>query len=120
MPLYVYQCDDCEIALEEYQGYHDEPLKLCPKCEHETLYRVLFAPYVSVVNEPKTVAQLADRNTKKMGHYELESKIHEDKELRKSPKEEKRPWYRPDRDLDKSLSKLTPEQTVKYITEGKK
>lgn len=118
MPLYVYQCDDCEIYFEEVQGYHDDPLTVCPKCEQEKLYRVLFPPYVSIVQEPKTVQQLADRNTKKMGHYELESKQLMDRPEAAKPKH--RPWYRPDRELDTSIAKLTPEKQLEYIKTGKK
>ena len=32
MPIYEYECQDCEHAFEVRQGFHDEPVAECPKC----------------------------------------------------------------------------------------
>ncbi len=32
MPIYEYECCDCEHSFEIKQGFHDEPLAECPKC----------------------------------------------------------------------------------------
>ncbi len=43
MPIYVYRCEDCSQVHEALQKLHDDPLKTCPHCGHETL-RKLIAP----------------------------------------------------------------------------
>ncbi|MEI6044809.1 MAG: FmdB family zinc ribbon protein [Chloroflexota bacterium] len=35
MPTYDYQCGTCEHRFEKYQGFHDEPIKICPECGNE-------------------------------------------------------------------------------------
>lgn len=37
MPIYEYQCSACKHYLEILQKISDEPLKLCPKCQENTL-----------------------------------------------------------------------------------
>jgi len=32
MPLYEYQCDDCEHRFEQIQKFSDELVKTCPSC----------------------------------------------------------------------------------------
>ena len=32
MPLYEYQCDDCEHRFELIRKFSDEPVKTCPSC----------------------------------------------------------------------------------------
>lgn len=32
MPIYEYQCPDCNHSFEEKQGFHDETMAECPKC----------------------------------------------------------------------------------------
>lgn len=41
MPTYVYRCDDCDYTFEARQRMSDDPLELCPKCEEESLRRVI-------------------------------------------------------------------------------
>ena len=33
MPIYEYECDDCLERFERRQGFDEEPLSVCPKCE---------------------------------------------------------------------------------------
>ena len=33
MPTYVYECDSCDHRFEERQGFDDDPLTDCPRCE---------------------------------------------------------------------------------------
>jgi putative FmdB family regulatory protein len=33
MPLYEYECNDCQHRFEIRQGFHDKPLAECPKCK---------------------------------------------------------------------------------------
>ena len=32
MPTYMYKCRDCGHRFEEVQGFHDDPLEVCPDC----------------------------------------------------------------------------------------
>lgn len=32
MPTYMYKCRDCGHRFEEVQGFHDDPLTICPDC----------------------------------------------------------------------------------------
>lgn len=41
MPTYEYQCKVCGNTLEEFQSITEEPLKHCPKCNNDSLVRVI-------------------------------------------------------------------------------
>ena len=43
MPIYEYQCDDCEHKLEALQKISDDPLKLCPECGQDGLRKLVSA-----------------------------------------------------------------------------
>ena len=43
MPIYEYQCDDCEHKLESLQKISDEPLKDCPECGEPGLRKLISA-----------------------------------------------------------------------------
>ena len=32
MPTYMYKCQDCGHRFEQAQGFHDDPLEICPDC----------------------------------------------------------------------------------------
>jgi len=32
MPTYVYKCQECGHRFEHAQGFHDDPLEVCPDC----------------------------------------------------------------------------------------
>lgn len=32
MPTYLYKCQDCGHRFEHAQGFHDDPLEVCPDC----------------------------------------------------------------------------------------
>ena len=75
MITYEYECGDCDNKLEIGQSIKDKPISLCDKCGNYTLSRVISGGITPIVKqEPKTLGQLADRNTKKMGKYELQEK----------------------------------------------
>ncbi len=40
MPVYVYQCSNCEVEFEQSQKFSDPPLKRCPECGQNTLHKV--------------------------------------------------------------------------------
>jgi putative FmdB family regulatory protein len=43
MPIYEYQCQNCEHTLEALQKLTDASLTLCPKCSHDTLKKKVSA-----------------------------------------------------------------------------
>lgn len=111
MPVRYYICDNCDHQFNVTQKFEDKTLKKCPQCKKLKLYQDLTGMYAFVVKEPTTIGQLADRNTKKMGKYELENKMKEDgipEAIRAREKRQK---------INK-LSKMNEKQKAKYIMEG--
>ncbi len=43
MPIYEYQCQDCEHALEQLQKLSDDPLTDCPSCGKPALKKKISA-----------------------------------------------------------------------------
>ena len=43
MPIYEYQCNACEHRFEKLQKLSDDPLRICPSCEKETLKKLISA-----------------------------------------------------------------------------
>ena len=41
MPIYEYQCQACGEQLDKLQKMSDSPLITCPKCDKDTLKRVI-------------------------------------------------------------------------------
>jgi len=112
MPLYDFECEPCAYYTEIRQGPEDPDTHPCPLCEQETLKKVFInPPAISVIGEPSTIGHLADRNTKKMGRYEIEDKnkksnINQDKEAIKA------------KAMRRKINSMTQEQKVKWIKEG--
>ena len=44
MPLYEYQCTECEATLEAIQAFAAPPLLECPECGRSSLKKLLSAP----------------------------------------------------------------------------
>ena len=44
MPIYEYQCDDCNHVLDALQKVNDKPLVDCPECGKNSLRRLISAP----------------------------------------------------------------------------
>lgn len=112
MPTYDFECEPCAYYTEIKQRPSDPSTHICPLCEEETLKKVFISPpYMSVRGDVKTLGQQADKNTKKMGRYELEDKNRENNmDLHKKHKEvsAKR----------RKINNMTPQQKVKWIREG--
>lgn len=127
MITYDYVCDDCGHSVDIRQSIKDDPLTVCPACEKDTFRRRIHNGLIaSVTKSPTTLQQQAERNTKEMGHYELQERRMAHKEgdvIAKKRAEAKAnaPWWRPDTAKpDMSLTKMTPAQTKKYIETGEK
>ena len=124
MPTYGYTCQNCGHTFEIFQDVNEGKKKKCPECKLLKLSRDITGGLGgSVVQDPKTLLQQAERNTAKMGHYELQERRMADEEgnLRKRKPKEPAPWWRPGTDKpDMSLANLTPAQKQKYIETGEK
>lgn len=44
MPIYEYQCTDCDHAFETLQKMSDAPLSVCPACDKPRLKKKISAP----------------------------------------------------------------------------
>jgi putative FmdB family regulatory protein len=134
MPTYHYQCQHCSHQFLIQRSIKEEMLTLCPSCQTNSLQTVFYA--VQVIDaEPKTLGALAERNTDRMGVYELQEKRQELAESKKRGRAEmnlpagmesarnttpKSPWWRPGTNgPDLKLASLTPEQKDQYQYEGK-
>ena len=110
MPLYDYVCANCDHTIEDvHQSIKDKPLVKCPQCGRMSLERVIYGGDIFVKGEATTIGQLADRNTKKMGKYELESKQRVDN--KKSELSDKQKLHR-------KINSMNSEQKRKWIMEG--
>lgn len=108
---YICDKEECGYTFDLPQKTDEKRLKKCPKCKKMSLYQDLSGAYFAITKEPTTVGHLADRNTKKMGKYELESKRMKDGLDEQVQKREKRQKL-------KKLSSFTKEQKIKYIQDG--
>lgn len=43
MPTYEYECTKCYHLFERFQPISEPPLKICPKCGHKSLKRLIGA-----------------------------------------------------------------------------
>lgn len=111
LPLYDYVCSSCDHKINNVQqSIKDKPLQKCPDCGKRKLERVIYGGDIFVRGEAKTIGQLADRNSKKMGKYERQAK---DKQHNmKQEMSEKRK-------LNRKINSMTPEQKRKWIADGK-
>lgn len=120
MPTYHYKCDKCGDELEKVQKFADKPLKRCPSCKKNGLYKIIYAPDFFVRgSDRETVGTAAEKNAKRVGSYKI-SEEQEKKKIKKGKKKEN-PWWRPNSNKpDLSLNKLSPEKLEKYIMTGEK
>jgi len=110
MPLYDYVCSNCGHEIENlYQSIKDQPLVKCEQCNEMTLERIIYGGDIFVRREATTIGQLSDRNTKKMGKYELQSKEKEHNMKQKISDKQK---------LHKKINSMNNEQKRKWIMEG--
>jgi putative FmdB family regulatory protein len=66
MPVYPYNCENCDHTFEDIAMMNDAPLVVCPVCRRRRLRRVLCVPNVIVRGNPKTIGQLAEDNTRSL------------------------------------------------------
>lgn len=88
MPIYEYACPKCEIAFDTIQSMSEAPLRECPMCERNTLVKLFSVPNAVVQHDPKTIGELAERNSKNMSKDELAEKSGKKKEAKRKGLEE--------------------------------
>lgn len=121
MPEYNFYCEDCDQDIEIFCSISEYDTKIknivCPSCTSRNIYRNYQEDNIySNVKDIRTVGQLAEYNTKKMG-----SKLQEEADKNKKP--EQKPWYQSSKYGSASLkeiNKMTKEQKKKYILGGDK
>lgn len=122
MPAYDYECRKCNYSEEIFQKMSDEPLTKCPKCKKKQFRRII-TQITAFVKDAKTLIQLAEKNTKKMGKYHLEDKIEENRlnkqKCKEYVKKDKNNFFtKMDPKVRKKVMK-SPQSKKKYILEGK-
>ncbi len=45
MPIYEYQCEECQHHFDALQKMSDEPLRTCPQCHQLRLKKMVSAPH---------------------------------------------------------------------------
>tara|TARA_R110002051_G_scaffold33434_1_gene74958 strand:+ start:430 stop:771 length:342 start_codon:yes stop_codon:yes gene_type:complete len=112
MPTYDFECQGCVYYTEITQEYNDPSTHQCPHCEKDTLVKIYINPPAMFVRgSPNTIGQLADRNTEKMGKYEMSDKKEKDG-INKSREDQKK------RDVHKKINAMTETQKLKWIHNG--
>jgi DNA-directed RNA polymerase subunit RPC12/RpoP len=133
-----YICDHCNHTFIAEESIKKTPRKKCPKCHKLALYQDLTGAQPPIITqEPTTLGQQAERNSKAMGKWGLEAQERKDKEeynkrknayLKKqgvdqTVEEIKKTWYNPEgKNLKAELKDVIKdeEKTKKYILTGEK
>ena len=114
MPIYEYVCTNCDYTFSVKQSMKKyKKKKKCPSCGKYKLERMLGAPSFFIKGEPKALGHWAERNTQKMGRYELEDKRRLDGESKKNSDKEKDSKY-----SNKDIQKMSDVQRKKFIESG--
>lgn len=137
MITYEYKCSNCNIEITVQQSIKDKPLTKCESCNHDCLERVISGGICSIMKySSNTLGSAIDKNTSKMGKYELQEKRYNDtknyKQARKKSKEAAikkltgKDVTLPDnvesfcdKETLSKIRKMSPEQQQKWVLEGK-
>jgi len=116
-----YICDNCDHHMVAEQKMHAPLKKKCPECKKMQLYQDLSGQHSFVYQDCKTLGHQAQRNTDRMGKYDLEMRRERDSKVNKAKQKKKQSWYNKEgTDIKKALSHLdTADKKHKYILEGK-
>jgi hypothetical protein len=90
----------------------DKKPTICPICDKETLYRIYSISISIDSKEPKTIGELADKNTERMvkeGKLTRGALSHKENKKKRKKQQEK---------MDK-ITKMSPKQQANYIATGK-
>lgn len=117
MPIYDYECRNCEATVNDvFQKVTEPELTKCSVCNQDSLYRVVTGGIHSFMAGSDTIGSLADKNTKK---YKSQINEHEAAKRESQPQAEK-PWgHEHMTKTSKEINKMTPAQKTRYIMEGR-
>ena len=121
MPIYEYRCEtegcsnEGNISDVEHKTWYNDGVS-CIECD-EYMERLISLPLLVSVEDPKTLKQQADFNTKRLGHYEKEEKQRQYDLYTKKNKPKDR-WYQADDATNKKIKKMGKEQQKHYIIKG--
>jgi|TARA_Y100000996_G_C22318721_1_gene559378 putative FmdB family regulatory protein len=120
MPTYDYLCNECGCEFEQSHGFGKKPSP-CESCGSSDIKIVINqVPMAFVKGEAKTLGQLADRNTSKMGSYELSEKRAKQEEGNLKKQKSKDWWQKSGSANSSDINKMSTSQKAKYIKDGKK
>lgn len=112
MPLYDFECEPCAYYTEIRQSMADPSTIECPVCGQATLKKIFINPPTMLVRgEPTTIGGLADRNTSKMGTYELQDRENKDRPAMD-------PEQKAKRERHQKITSMTPEQQTHWVKTG--
>ena len=94
MPIYEYKCSNCGHQFERIQKFSDDPLKKCPKCDKNTLNKLISSPSFRLkgsgwyetdfkTGSKKNIAENGKSETKKKESNEQSSDSKSDKKKEK-------------------------------------
>jgi putative FmdB family regulatory protein len=112
MPIYHYKCSSCPNDFETFHSIKEPLWEVCPSCKNKTLAVVLDGAPDIMNKEIRTIGQLAEANSKKMGKEQIQRKMEEDGSLQRMKNQEKMAEVR-------KLASLSQEQKIRYIETGK-
>tara|TARA_R110000751_G_scaffold69943_1_gene141911 strand:- start:108 stop:455 length:348 start_codon:yes stop_codon:yes gene_type:complete len=115
MPIYDYYCKECDHRFEIFKKMDDPNPSQCPSClVSDRIIRDYSTITTSIdSNEPKTIGDLADKNTERMvseGTLDKKSLDHESMKRKRKKKFDKMT----------DVSSMTPAQQERYIMTGEK
>jgi putative FmdB family regulatory protein len=84
MPLYEYQCSECERRIEVLQKFSDPVLSECSECGGE-LERVLSVPSIRFKGSGWYVTDYSNKSSNGDGHGKSASESKEDSSEKKAP-----------------------------------
>jgi len=64
VPIYEYQCENCEHEMEAIQKISDAPLKDCPECKQEALRKLVSAAAFKLTGTGWYVTDFKDNKKK--------------------------------------------------------
>ena len=89
MPIYDYKCSDCEHEIEIIQKFSDEPKTLCPKCNKESLLKIVSAPSFRLKGGGWYETDFKTGNKKNLSSNDNKSSKNLTSDSKKEPKQDK-------------------------------
>ena len=93
MPIYEYYCQECDNLHEQMQKMSEEPLKVCPKCQKESLIKQVSSTSFQLKGTGWYVTDFRDKGKPKIENTKAKSETASDTET--SPSKEKETASKP-------------------------